>query len=415
MVGEVQLMQSLKPSDHVVVVGAGLAGWRFVEAVRRDGFIGAITLVGDEPHLPYDRPPLSKQVLSGKWDVDKSSLATHELVAQHEVTLRLGVVASGLDVAATTVHLANGDALSATHVVVATGSRARIMEFSAGDQVHTLRNRDDVIALDAALSVLQTGDRVAIIGGGFIGAEAATAIQARGLVPIVLEAAPRPLINILGADVSSWLEGLSARVGVELRTDQRITDVVALEDGLVILMDDGSSLSVGAVIAGVGALVNDEWLATSGLTIDNGVVVDENLIAAPRVGAVGDVARFMWNSPLGMELVRIEHWQVANDHAAHLARYWTTGTSPEARLVPYFWSDQYGKKIQMLGHPAPNDEVLMVAGGLDQEKWLALYSREGVVTGVVALSQPRALMLSKRLLDETTSLDAALAQEPWFS
>lgn len=415
MVGEVQLMRTLRPSDHVVIVGAGLAGWRFVEAVRRDGYLGAISLVGDESHLPYDRPPLSKQVLSGKWNVDKSSLATRELVAQHEVTLHLGVAASGLDVAATTVHLSNGDALGGTHVVVATGARARTLEFSAGAQVHTLRTRDDATSLEATLSTLRPGARVAIIGGGFIGAEVATSLQARGFVPIVLEAAPRPLVNILGADVSAWLEGLSARVGVELRNDQSIADVLSVEDGLVVLMEDGSSLSVGAVIAGVGALVNDEWLATSGLTLDNGVVVDENLIAAQGVGAIGDVARFTWSNPLGEELVRIEHWQVANDHAAHLARYWTTGTAPDARLVPYFWSDQYGKKIQMLGHPRPSDEVIMAAGSLDDDKWLALYSREGVVTGVVTLSQPRALMLSKRLLDETTSLEVALSQEPWSS
>lgn len=413
MVDEVQLMRTLRRSDHLVVVGAGLAGWRFIEAVRRDGYEGAITLVGDEPHLPYDRPPLSKQVLSGKWGVDKTSLATPELVEKYEVMLQLGVAATALDVAATTVHLANGDVLSATHVVIATGTRARILTFSAGELVRSLRNREDVVALEAAISTLRPGDSVAIIGGGFIGAEAATSLHGRGLVPVVLEAAPRPLLNVLGPDVSSWLEGLSARAGVELRNNQRIVDVVVVEDGLVVLMDDGSSLAAGAVIAGVGALVNDEWLATSGLTIDNGVVVDENLLATERIGAIGDVARFMWRNPLGEELVRIEHWQVANDHAAHLARYWMTGTSPDATLVPYFWSDQYGKKIQMLGHPRPSDEVVMVAGGLEDAKWLALYSREGVVTGVVALSQPRALMLSKRLLDETTSLDEALAQEPW--
>ena len=406
-------MRTLHASDHVVVVGAGLAGWRFIEALRRDGYEGAITLVGDEPHLPYDRPPLSKQVLSGKWGVDKAALATPEQIEQYEVTLRLGSAATGLDVAATTVHLDSGETLSATHVVIATGTRARTLQFSAGDRVRALRNRDDAVALEAAIAGLRPGDSVAVIGGGFIGAEAATSLHARGLRPIVFEAAPRPLLTILGPDVSSWLEGLSAQAGIELRNEQHILDVVAVEDGLVVVMDDGSSLAVGAVITGVGAVVNDEWLATSGLTIDNGVVVDENLLATERVGAIGDVARFMWRNPLGTELVRIEHWQVANDHATHLARYWMTGVAPITALVPYFWSDQYGKKIQMLGHPRPSDEVIMVAGSLEDGKWLALYSREGVVTGVVALSQPRALMLSKRLLDETTSLDEALTLEPW--
>ena len=406
-------MRLLQPTDHVVVVGAGLAGWRFIEAVRRNGYEGALTLIGDEGYLPYDRPPLSKQVLSGKWDAGKTSLATPELVKTYEVTLRLGIAATGLDVAATTVHLANGDQLSATHVVIATGARARSLPFSAGALVQSLRNRNDSESLESVIASLKPGERVAIIGGGFIGAETATSLHTRGFVPIVLEAAPRPLLNVLGPEVSLWLEGLSRNAGVELRNDQKIRDVIEVEDGLVVVMDDNTSLRVGAAIVGVGAVVNVEWLATSGLTIDNGVVVDVNLLATERVGALGDVARFMWGSPLGEELVRIEHWQVANDHAAHLAHYWTRGSAPDSALVPYFWSDQYGKKIQMLGHARPSDDVVLVTGDTGEYKWVALYSREGVVTGVVALNQPRALMLCKPLLEVTTSLEDALAQKPW--
>lgn len=406
-------MRLLQPTDHVVVVGAGLAGWRFIEAVRRNGYEGALTLIGDESYLPYDRPPLSKQVLSGKWDAGKTSLATPELVKTYEVTLRLGVAATGLDVAATTVHLGNGDQLSATHVVIATGARARSLPFSAGALVQSLRNRNDSESLEAVIASLKPGERVAIIGGGFIGAETATSLHTRGFVPIVLEAAPRPLLNVLGPEVSLWLEGLSRNAGVELRNDQKIRDVIEVEDGLVVVMEDNTSLTVGAAIVGVGAVVNVEWLATSGLTIDNGVVVDENLLATERVGALGDVARFMWGNPLGEELVRIEHWQVANDHAAHLAHYWTRGSAPDSALVPYFWSDQYGKKIQMLGHARPSDDVVLVTGDAGEYKWVALYSREGVVTGAVALNQPRALMLCKPLLEVTTSLEDALAQKPW--
>lgn len=405
----------LRSSDHVIVVGAGLAGWRFVEAVRREGYDGALTLIGGEPHPPYDRPPLSKQVLSGKWEVDRTTLATPELVEKNQVTLHLGTPALNLDVSATTVHLGDGTSIGGSHVVIATGAKARRLPFSAAGRIHTVRSRDDVVGLNHVLSIQTPGCEVAIIGGGFIGAETATSLRGRGFVPVVLEAALRPLVNVLGAEVSSWLGNLAGDAGIELRNEQAIADVVATDDGFAVLFADGTELEVAAVIVGAGAVTNDEWLKTSGLTVDNGVVVDENLLATERVAAIGDVARFMWKSTVGTELVRIEHWQVANDHAAHLAHYWMTGESPASLMVPYFWSDQYGKKIQVLGHAKSTDEVTRVAGSIGEGKWVALYSREGTVTGVVALSQPRALMLSKPVLEEPTSLEDALKRAPWAS
>jgi 3-phenylpropionate/trans-cinnamate dioxygenase ferredoxin reductase subunit len=149
--------------------------------------------------------------------------------------------------------------------------------------------------------------------------------------------------------------------------------------------------------------------------IDNGVVVDEHLLAGERVGAIGDVAHFAWPSVTGTEPVRIEHWEVANGHALSLAHYWMTGEVHEVMMVPYFWSDQYGKKIQMLGHPRPDDEVVRVGASDDGGQWVALYSRDGVVTGVVTLGKPRALMLSRTLLEVPTTLDQAHARAPWSS
>jgi len=406
---------TLRESDHVVVVGAGLAGWRLVEALRREGFEGALTLVGDESHRPYDRPPLSKQVLVGKWTADHATLATDDHLASADVQLRLGSPAITLDVATTTVDLADGDRIAGTHVVIATGSRARTLPFSAQGALHTLRNLDDVAGLDRELADLEPKSVVAVIGGGFIGAEVATALRTRGLRPVVLEAAERPLLNVLGPDVSSWLEGLPAAVGVELRTSQSIVDVQGSRGSFLISFKDGDDLEARAVVVGAGALPNVEWLATSGLTIDNGVVVNEHLLATDRVAAIGDVARFEWPNVAGSELTRIEHWQVANDHAGSLARYWVTGEAATKLLVPYFWSDQYAKKIQLLGHPRASDDVTKVVVTPDDEKWVALYSRDGLVTGIVALSQPRALMLSKHLLEAPTMLDDALAAAPWAS
>jgi NADPH-dependent 2,4-dienoyl-CoA reductase/sulfur reductase-like enzyme len=405
----------LTREDHVVVVGAGLAGWRLVEALRRGGFEGAITVIGEERHAPYDRPPLSKHVLVGKWAPEKTALVTPEHVEASDVDLRLGVAATRLDVATTTVHLSDGTSVQGTFVVIATGTRARHLGYSADSQVHSIRSRDDLVALEAVLSALGEGSTIAVIGGGFIGAEAATALRTRRFDPVVLEAAVRPLLGVLGADVSLWLEGLASEAGVELRTSQRIVDVKFVDGDFVVSLHDDVDLLARAVIVGAGAIPNVEWLATSGLEIDNGVVVDEDLFATESVAAIGDVARFSWRNVFGAEHVRIEHWQVANDHAAHLAHVLLTGEAPSAFLIPYFWSDQYGKKIQMLGHPRTNDRAQIVSGSVADGKWMALYSRDGVVSGVVSLSQPRALMLARVLLEERTTVEDALVRAPWLA
>ena len=395
---------TLTSNDHVVVVGAGLAGWRFIESLRRDGYEGKIALIGDEPYAPYDRPPLSKQVLSGKWEIDKTVLASDEALESANITSIFGVSATSLDVISHTVTLENGETVSGTHIVIATGTRARRISFSDESLVHTIRNRKDIEGLNALLATVPEGATVAVIGGGFIGAEAATALKARGLTPVVLEALQRPLIGALGDQASQWLLPLASNAEIELRISQVIRDV---SDGSVVFAD-GSSLEVAAVVLGVGAEVNTEWLQSSGLVLDGGVVVDEHLLATPTIGALGDVAKF----PFKGELTRIEHWQVATDHAAALSLHWAKGEkAPD--MVPYFWSDQYGKKIQMLGHPHPSDDVVKVAGSDEEGRWLALYSRGGVVTGILSLSQPRWLMVSKVLLDEETTLTRAMELQPW--
>jgi NADPH-dependent 2,4-dienoyl-CoA reductase/sulfur reductase-like enzyme len=403
----------LQPTDHVVIVGAGFGGWRLVEALRRDGFVGAITLIGEETYAPYDRPPLSKHVLAGKWDVDRATLATPERIAETNVTLRLGARAVALDIEANAVELEDGERLEGTHVVIATGTRARRLPYSADAEILTLRNRDDELRMRLALEALVSGSVIAVIGGGFIGAEVATQLKSRGFVPIVLEVAERPLIAILGPEVSLWLERLAADADIELRSDQHINDVERDGEGFVVRFGGGTELRAASVIVGAGALPNFEWLEGSGLTLDGGVVVDENLLARETIAAIGDVARFSWPNVMGEELVRIEHWEVANVHAQRLAHFWTTGEGAAELLVPYFWSDQYGKKIQMLGHARPDDDVVRVSGSPEEGKWLALYSRGGVVTGLVTLSQPRGLMLSKHLLEAPSTLAGALRDAPW--
>ena len=401
---------ALSRSDHVVVVGAGLAGWRTSEELRRHGFEGRLTLIGDEPYVPYDRPPLSKKVMSGKWTVEQSTLATPERLERARVQMRLGVAGVHFDVAASTVHLSDASAVVGTHVVIATGARARRLPLHS-EVLYEVRSRDDAQRLIERLEQLSPGDVVAVIGAGFIGAEVATAVSSRGLRPIILEAAPVALDKVLGVRVAGWLSDLAPNAGIELRTGQRIVAVeaVGVEGDADVVFDDATRLSARAVVIGVGAEPNVEWLVNSGITLSNGVVVDGNQLCTPNVGAVGDVASFLW--PGGAEHVRIEHWQVAADHAGALARHWMTGEE-SPRLIPYFWSDQYGKKIQMLGHPSALDDVARVKDA-GEHQWLALYTHEGVVTGLVALGQPRALMLSKPLLERETTLEQALDLAPW--
>ena len=413
MVSDVQPIERLNVSSHVAVVGAGLSGWRLVEALRRDGYRGAVTVIGDEQHRPYDRPPLSKQVLAGVVDLHDTGLVRSD--SPNDVTWRLGVAAVGLDLDGREVRLADGGRVTATHVVIATGTRARRLTTSVGKRVHVIRTIDDVQGLNDDLARVTPGSTIAIIGGGFIGAEVASSLTKRGFRVVVLEMTPRPLLGVLGEQVSLWLLDLPALAGVELRTDQQVSDVVEGPDALLVRVNGSPDVAAEVVVAGVGAIPNVEWLNGSGLALENGVVVDSAMQAAPGIAAIGDVARFEWLGPVGSTLVRMEHWQVANDHATTLARVWLTGERDEVPFIPYFWSDQYGKKIQLLGHPDPQDDVTRVLGDAESGRWLALYHRDDVVTGIVALSSPRALMLAKMLLDTPSTVREAIARAPWSS
>jgi NADPH-dependent 2,4-dienoyl-CoA reductase/sulfur reductase-like enzyme len=403
---------ALSPSAHVVVVGAGLAGWRLCEALRREGFLGEITLLGDEAHAPYDRPPLSKQVLSGKWAAEQTSLVKDDALSSVNFEPNF----SAVSLEGTTVTASNGRRVSGDHVVIATGTRARRAPWTARG-LYEVRSLDDVAALRAALATVPVGGVVAVIGAGFIGAEVATGLLAMEKTPLVFEAQERPLQSIVGETVARWLEPLASDGGIDLRSSQRISEVSGEPGNFTILFDDGSRVNAGVVVVGIGAQPNVEWLASSGLDLRNGVTVDEFLHASDRVSAIGDVANFRWLRGTFDDNVRIEHWQVANDHATYLAKALTQGIEATGPLtmVPYFWSDQYGKKIQVLGHPHPSDDVVMVTGSFEERKWLALYSQRGLLTGAIALSQPRALMMCRALLESQATLSEAVDNAPWAS
>jgi len=401
----------LTQTDHVIVVGAGLAGWRLVEALRQEGFTGKISLVGAEESAPYDRPPLSKQVLAGKWPIEQILLATQDKLTAAKVDTYFGNRAIALDAEQKKVTLRSGKTLEGTHIAIATGVGARELPFSGNGAMYVLRTKEDTQEILEAIERLDEDDEVVVIGAGFIGAEVATTLHTKGIKVTVLEAAPRPLQGPLGETVATWLEKIPSEFGVEVRVNQKIVDVT--ESGDEVLFENGS-LKAAMVIGAVGSALDLEWLSGSEVPVDGGVVVNENFEALPNIGAIGDVAKFPLKVAGKIELARIEHWQLAAEQAIALAKYWVTGETG-APLIPYFWSDQYGKKIQMLGHPAPSDDVHLVHGSVEEGKWLALYVRNSIVTGVVTLSQPRALMVSKSFLERETTLEEALELAPWKS
>jgi len=393
--------------NDIVIAGASLAGARAAETLREEGFGGSIRIVGEEDRPPYDRPPLSKQVLAGEWDADRATIPVP--VDDLDVEWLLGRRASSLDVADRRIGLDGGDALDFDGLVIATGARPRRLPGTEGlAGVHVVRTLDDSLGLRADLDAAP--DRVVVIGAGFIGAEVAATCRGLGLAVTMIEAMPVPLVRALGEEMGAACaeihrdHGVDLRLGVGvagLRGDQRV-EAVELADGTVVPAD--------VVVVGIGVVPNTEWLEGSGLTIADGVVCDETCLAAPGIVAAGDVAR--WPNPrFGVDM-RVEHWDNALDQGAAAARRLLAGDEggvPYAP-VPWFWSDQYDRKIQLAGRPAPDDEVRVVIGSVEERRFVALYGRAGRLVGVLGMNRPRHVMQFRMKIEDDITWDDALAQ-----
>jgi NADPH-dependent 2,4-dienoyl-CoA reductase/sulfur reductase-like enzyme len=393
---------------HLVVVGASLAGLRAVEAARKSGFEGKITLVGAERHLPYDRPPLSKAYLDElePGGAPESTMFRTEEVLRDElgVELVLGAPATALDTAAKMVTIRGGLHIGYDALIIATGADARMLpgtEHLAG--VHALRTLDDAIAIREALDARA---RVIVIGAGFIGSEVAAGARKRGLAPVVIEALPTPLVRAVGEQMGSALAGLHSRNGTDLRCG---VGVSALEgDGKVerVVLADGTVIPADLVVVGAGAVPAVGWLEGSGLTLDNGVVCDETLFTGVEcVYAAGDIAR--WHNPAFDRLMRLEHWTSAAEQGATAAK---NALNPaEAKpysTVPYFWSDWYDVRIQFVGSPQA-DEIVVVDGDLEQDNRVVALYREGdrfvgalTVNGQTEIMKYRGLIMKKATWSE---------------
>jgi NADPH-dependent 2,4-dienoyl-CoA reductase/sulfur reductase-like enzyme len=342
---------------HVVIVGAGLGGVRTLEQLRSAGYTGAITLIGAEEHPPYDRPPLSKQVLSGAWEPGRVVLRDKPGLDELDVTHRLGAAAVGLN--GTTVELADGTSVTGDAVVIATGvTPRRIPGQPIG--VWTLRTLDDATALRDALGDSRS---LLVIGGGFIGAEVAHAARVRGLDVTVVEALAVPCERALGREVGVLAGRLFTDAGVDLRCNTHLTRFI---DAHTVALSDGSTVSADVVLVGIGATPDLGWLAGSGLVPADGQPGDGlacgptgRVTGAPNVWALGDMAAW-WDAERGRHH-RAEHWTTTIDQAAVVARN-LLGDELLSPSVPYVWSDQFNLKIQLVGRPDLADEVLPLVG-----------------------------------------------------
>ncbi len=391
-----------------MVVGASLAGVRGVEALRRDGYGGELVLVGEETHAPYDRPPLSKQLLAGSMEPEQ--LALHrEPWEDLDVELRLGVRASSLDAAARQVVLADGERIPYEGLLIATGARARTLPGAPElEGIHVLRTLDDALALRAAL---ERSPRVLIVGAGFIGAEVAATCRGRGLDVTMVEPLEAPMVRGLGLQIGEVAAALHRDHGVDLRCG---VGVEALEGtGRVerARLSDGSTLETDAVLVGIGAVPATEWLEGSGLEIRSGVVCDASCATSlPGVTVAGDVARFP--HPLLGEEVRIEHWTHAIEMGEAAARRLLIDASeaPTFGGVPYVWTDQYDRKIQIAGRVGEGDALHVVEGSLKEPRFVAVFGRDGRPTAAIAMNRPAALMRLKRRIAEGASLAEVLPE-----
>lgn len=369
-----------------VIVGGGLAAVRVAEQLRRGGFTDPITIIGAEDRLPYDRPPLSKQMLRG--EVDDVSLKPATFYEDNDITLRLGVPAAGVDADAHTVTLASGDVLRYGQLVIATGLvPRRIPALPDLSGIHVLRSFDDCVALRSSAA----GARQAVvIGAGFIGCEVTAGLRHAGVAVVLVEPQPTPLASVLGEQVGALLTRLHEDEGVDVRTGVQVVSVTGTGVIESVTLSDGSVLPADLVVVGIGSRPACDWLAGSDIAVADGVLCDEvGRTSAPDVWALGDVAS--WRDSSGSQ-VRVEHWSNVAEQARTLVAA-MLGLNAPAPGVPYFWSDQYDVKIQCLGRPRVGDTVHLVED--DGRRFLAYYEREGVLVGVVGAGTPEQIRTAR--------------------
>jgi phthalate 3,4-dioxygenase ferredoxin reductase subunit len=399
----------------VVVVGASVAGVGVARGLRAEGYAGEVVLVGGEPERPYDKPPLSKQVLCGEWEAARASLLTTDEADEHALDVRLGVEAEHLDVAEKQVLLADASRIPYDACVIATGAAARPSPWPEADGVHVLRTLRDSLRIRERL---RDGGDVAVVGGGFIGAEVASSARSLGLEVTVIDPLTLPMENAVGVQAARLFTELAVRNGVDLRLGHGVEAIDGMAGDLHLRLTDGSVVRAAIAIVGIGALPNDGWLAASGLLIDDGVLCDEfcRALGGSDVYAAGDVAR--WRHPGRGGPVRVEHWTNAVQQAACVAH---NVAHPEDLRpyapVAYVWTDQFGWRFQIVGQPGDGERHELVGDLGEERPRAAVLSSDaaGRLAGALTVNWPHALAECRRAVAagaETDAVAEVLRRQP---
>ncbi|CAN5131345.1 FAD/NAD(P)-binding oxidoreductase [soil metagenome] len=371
----------------IVIVGGGLAATRVAEQLRRAEYAGPVTIVSDEVHLPYDRPPLSKEVLRAQ--VDDVTLKPLEFYDENDITLLLGSAAATIDNDAKTVTLDNDMVLSYDDLIIATGLvPRRIPSFPDLEGVRVLRTFDESLALRKHAG---EAHRAVVIGAGFIGCEVTASLRGLGVDVVLVEPQPAPLASVLGTQIGELVARLHRAEGVDVRVGVGVSEIVGSTHVEKVVLSDGSEVEADLVVVGIGSRPATDWLEGSAITVDNGIICDNvGRTTVPHIWALGDVAS--WQDALGHQ-ARVEHWSNVAEQARVLVPSLLGNEPPQAVVVPYFWSDQYDVKIQCLGEPEADDVVHIVED--DGRKFLAYYEREGALVGVVGGGMPGKVMKAR--------------------
>lgn len=387
----------------IVIVGGGLAASRIAEQLRRAEHTGEIVIVSDEVHLPYDRPPLSKDVLHKEdHSFGDVTLKPQEFYDENNITLKLGSAVTAVDTGARTVTLADGSTVDYGELVIATGLvPKRIPSFPDLPGIHVLRNYGESQALRSEAA---TARRAVVIGAGFIGCEVAAGLRNLGVDVVLVEPQPQPLASVLGEQIGALVTRLHRGEGVDVRTGVGVVELRGADRVQQVVLADGTEIDTDLVIVGIGSRPAVDFLAGSGITVDNGVICDNvGRTSAEHVWALGDVAS--WRDATGHQ-ARVEHWSNVAEQARVLVPSMFGQEVPEAVVVPYFWSDQYDVKIQCLGEPEADDVVHVVED--DGRKFLAYYERDGVVVGVVGGGMPGKVMKARAKIASGAPISAVL-------
>lgn len=382
-------------SERVVIVGAGQAGFETATSLRSKGFNGEITILGDEPGVPYQRPPLSKAFLKGDPDPDSVALRPLEYFASHRIDLRCAHPVVHIDRDARAVELLNGARIEYDHLVLATGTRNRVLPVPGAelDGVHYLRTLNEAHQLASTLSSCKS---VVVVGGGFIGLEVAAAAKRHGAEVTIVEALDRPMARAVSETISAFFVDEHARRGVRWQLGVGVESVVEKNGRAVgVRTSDGTTIDADIIVVGIGVLPNSELASAAGLAVENGIVVDLHLLTEdPRISAIGDCASYP--NTAGTGRLRLESIQNAVDHARCVANRLVGNDLPYSS-VPWFWTEQYSSKLQMAGLVAGHDSTV-VRGSIENGEFSVFCFAGDQLLGVESVNRTRDHMAARKLL-----------------